>query len=100
MKEYNNYKKYYENHKEQEKQRTSDYYWANREKILAKKKAKRDAEPKVKLPTLKEKLLLTETAYKMACQWIDAMSWSDNDCDTPDTMEYFMQRAREMLKDE
>ena len=92
------YKKYYDNHREQEKKRTSAYYWANREEILAKKKAKRDAEPKVKLPTLREKLLLTETAYKMACNWIDVISWSDNDCDTPDTVEYFMQKAREYLK--
>ena len=94
------YKKYYDTHREQEKKRTNAYYHEHRDEILAKQKAKRDAQPKVKKPTLKEKLLLTETAYKMACQWIDAMSWSDNDCDTPDTAEYFMQKAKEMLKDE
>ena len=94
------FKKYYENHREEEKRRTNAYYHEHREEVLAKRKAKRDAMPKVKKPTLKEKLLLTETAYKIACQWIDAMSWSDNDCDTPDTTEYFMQRAKEYLKNE
>ena len=98
MKKYNNYKKYYESHKEQEKARTNAYYHEHRDEILAKKKAKRDAEPKVKMPTLKEKLLLTETAYKMACDWIDSAFWTDNDCDTLSTVEYFMQKAREYLK--
>lgn len=46
MGKYNNYKKYYETHKEQEKARTLAYYKEHREEILAKKKAKRDAEPK------------------------------------------------------
>ena len=41
MKKYNNYKKYYESHKEQEKQRYLAYYYANREKILAERKEKR-----------------------------------------------------------
>ena len=40
------YKKYYDNHREQEKKRTNAYYHEHREEILAKKKAKRDAEPK------------------------------------------------------
>jgi hypothetical protein len=96
----NYYKKYYESHKEQEKARTLVYYKEHREEILARNKEKRAGMPKIKKPTLREKLLLTETAYKMACQWIDAMSWSDNDCDTPDTVEYFMQKAREYLKNE
>ena len=46
MKKYNNYKAYYETHKEQEKARTLTYYKEHREEILAKKKAKRNAEPK------------------------------------------------------
>ena len=94
------FKKYYENHREEEKKRTNAYYYEHREEILSKRKAKRDAMPKVKKPTLKEKLLLTETAYKMACDWIDSAFWTDNDCDTLSTVEYFMQRAREYLKNE
>lgn len=46
MKKYNNYKKYYESHKEQEKQRYLAYYYANREKILAERREKRKNAPK------------------------------------------------------
>ena len=46
MKKYNNYKAYYETHKEQEKARTLAYYKEHREEILAKKREKRNAEPK------------------------------------------------------
>ncbi len=46
MKKYNNYKKYYETHREQEKKRTNAYYHEHKEEILAKRKAKRDAQPK------------------------------------------------------
>lgn len=46
MKKYNNYKAYYETHKEQEKARTLAYYKEHREEILARRRAKRDAEPK------------------------------------------------------
>ena len=40
------YKKYYETHKEQEKNRIKAYYKEHRDEILAKKRAKREAEPK------------------------------------------------------
>ena len=46
MKKYNNYKAYYETHKEQEKARTLSYYKEHCEEILAKKREKRNAEPK------------------------------------------------------
>lgn len=46
MKKYNNYKKYYESHKEQEKARTLAYYKEHREEILAKKREKRKNAPK------------------------------------------------------
>ena len=68
MAKYNNYKKYYETHTEQERKRYLDYYYANREKILAKRREKRKNMPKVKKPTLKERLAITEKAFKLACK--------------------------------
>lgn len=56
MKKYNNYKKYYETHKEQEKQRYLTYYYANRERILAQRREKRKNAPK--------KMKLTPTDYE------------------------------------
>ena len=61
MKKYNNYKKYYESHKEQEKARTNAYYHEHRDEVLAKRKAKRDAMPK--------EVKLTATDYKK--MWMD-----------------------------
>lgn len=67
MKKYNNYKKYYESHKEQEKARTNAYYHEHREEILARNKEKRAGMPKTKKPTLKERLAITEKAFELAC---------------------------------
>ena len=57
------YKKYYDTHKEQEKKRTNAYYHEHKEEILAKKRAKRNAEPK--------KVRLTPTDYELL--WKDLL---------------------------
>ena len=94
MKKYNNYKKYYENHKEQEKQRTGNYYWANREEILAKKREKRKNAPK--------KVKLTPIDYKI--MWLEMYNCVIHN--TPfiaGLMRKFENdrlKAKEMLKDE
>lgn len=61
------YQKYYESHREQEKARTNAYYHEHRDEILARNKEKRDGMPKTKKPTLREKLAITEIAFKLAC---------------------------------
>lgn len=66
MKKYNNYKKYYESHKEQEKQRYLAYYYANRERILAERREKRKNAPK--------KVKLTTNDYKKL--WLDLLSYT------------------------
>ena len=63
MKKYNNYKAYYETHKEQERARTLAYYKEHREEILAKKREKRNATPK--------KVRLTPTDYELL--WKDLL---------------------------
>lgn len=120
MKKYNNYKKYYESHKEQEKQRYLAYYYANRERILAKQREKRKNMPKVKKPTLRERLNLYEKALYLAteqiselqfgceefnmCQlcsnwYTDAENCADIECEEG-FVNYFLNKAKEMLEDE
>lgn len=96
MKKYNNYKAYYETHKEQEKTRTLAYYKEHREEILAKRKAKRDAEPKVYKPTLREQLKITEKALEMACEKIDVEYMDGIYC--TEYANYFKNKAKEELK--
>ena len=90
------YKKYYDNHREQEKKRTNAYYHEHREEVLAKRKAKRDAEPKVYKPTLREQLKIAEKALELACNWIDVNSW--NDCGYEEkAYQFFKNKAKEEL---
>lgn len=86
MKKYNNYKQYYETHKEQEKKRTNTYYHEHRDEILAKRKAKRDAQPKVKKPTLREQLKITEKALELACNFIETNGYCFGDRDSVDCL--------------
>ena len=67
MKKYNNYKQYYETHREQEKKRTNAYYHEHKEEILAKRKAKRDAQPK--------KVKLTPIDYQKL--WAQFWFWTN-----------------------
>ena len=67
MKKYNNYKAYYETHKEQEKARTLAYYKEHRDEILEKKKAKRNATPK--------KVKLTPVDYQKL--WAQLWFWTN-----------------------
>lgn len=67
MAKYNNYKKYYETHTEQERKRFLDYYYANRERILAERREKRKNMPKIKKLTLKEQLEIAKIALRKAC---------------------------------
>lgn len=60
------YKDYYERHQEQERKRTNAYYHAHREEILAKRKVKRDAEPK--------KVRLTPVDYQAL--WTEMLSYT------------------------
>lgn len=98
MTKYNNYKKYYETHTEQEKKRFHDYYYANRERILAKQREKRKNMPKVKKPTLTERFAVVEKALELACEKIDAEYMDGIYC--TEYPEYFKNKAKEMLKDE
>ena len=89
------YTKYYQNHKEQEKQRTINYYWVNREKILAKKREKRKNVPK--------KVKLTPKDYQT--MWLDMYNCVIHN--TPfiaGLMRKFendrLEKKKEMLKDE
>lgn len=69
-KEYNRqyYKKFYQKHKEEEKKRVGAYYKEHRDEILAKKKAKRDAEPKkVKLIANDYKKMWVELENRTIC---------------------------------
>lgn len=95
MKKYNNYKKYYESHKEQEIQRYLAYYYANRERILAERKEKRKNAPK--------KVKLTANDFKDL--WYKLFEW----CKGQDPYVCFVMRElavdrlekkKEMLKDE
>lgn len=118
MKKYNNYKKYYESHKEQEIQRYLAYYYANRERILAERREKRKNMPKVKELTLKERLKLYEKALYLAteqisefqfgceefnmcqmCSNFGAENCADIECEDG-FVNYFLNKAREELKSE
>lgn len=66
MKKYNNYKAYYETHKEQEKKRTNAYYHEHRDEILARRRAKRDSEPK--------KVRLTPIDYQIMWNQLEKMT--------------------------
>ena len=66
MKKYNNYKKYYETHREQEKKRTNDYYWTNRDRILLNKREQRKQQPKAPK--------LTANDYKKL--WLELLSYT------------------------
>lgn len=117
MKNHNNYKKYYESHKEQEKGRTLAYYKKHREEILAKKREKRKNMPKVKKLTLKERLKLYERALYLATEQISEFQFgceefnmcqlcsnfgtencADIECEDG-FVKYFLNKAKEMLKD-
>lgn len=113
MKKYNNYKKYYESQKEQEKARTLAYYKEHREEILAKKREKRKNMPKVKKPTLTERLAVVEKALELACERVKyfeemqdkEMGFSeffgyDSNYDLQAIIEQYKEYAKEMLKDE
>lgn len=63
----NNYKKYYQTHREQEIKRTRAYYLEHREEILAKWREKNENKPKVKKLTLKEQLEIAKIALRKAC---------------------------------
>ena len=91
------YKKYYDNHREQEKKRTNAYYHEHRDEILARRKAKRDTEPKVYKPTLREKLAITENALRMKIKQ-DRVGCPDWLID--DEFNFWLGQAKEMLKDE
>ena len=91
----NYYKKYYESHKEQEKQRYLAYYYANRERILAKQREKRKNAPK--------KVKLTANDYKKL--WLDLLSYTKHSfpfwCLIMEKSENErLQNKKEMLKDE
>ena len=114
MKKYNNYKKYYESHKEQEKKRTNTYYHEHRDEILAKQKAKRDAIPKVKKPTLREQLKIAEKALEFACNFISTDGYCFGNRDSVDCLSpyetgegciicmqnFYKNKAKEYLKNE
>ena len=120
MKKYNNYKKYYETHKEQEKQRLREYYAQHREEILIKQREKRKNMPKVKKLTLKERLKLYEKALYLAteqisefqfgceefnmCQlcsnwYTDAENCADIECEEG-YANYFLQKAKEQIEEQ
>lgn len=95
MKKYNNYKKYYESHKEQEKARTLVYYKEHREEILTKQREKRKNAPK--------KVKLTPIDYKI--MWLEMYNCVIHN--TPfiaGLMRKFendrLEKKKEMLKDE
>lgn len=95
MKKYNNYKKYYESHKEQEKQRYLAYYYANRERILAERKEKRKNAPK--------KVKLTPIDYQT--MWFELLSYTKHNypfwCLIMEKFENErLQNKKEILKDE
>lgn len=69
MAKYNNYKKYYETHTEQERKRFLDYCYANRERILSKQREKRKNTPK--------KVKLTANDYKF--MWNNMMEYLKKD---------------------
>ena len=60
------YKKYYDNHREQEKKRTNAYYHKHRDEILARRRAKRNAEPK--------KVRLTPIDYQIMWNQLEKMT--------------------------
>ena len=89
------YKKYYDNHREQEKKRTNAYYHEHRDEILARNKAKRDAMPK--------KVRLTPVDYQKL--WGQFWLWTNTNLPfITGIMEDFekehLERKKEMLKDE
>ena len=95
MAKYNNYKKYYETHTEQEKKRFHDYYYANRERILAERREKRKNAPK--------KVKLTPIDYQT--MWLEMYNCVIHN--TPfiaGLMRKFendrLEKKKEMLKDE
>lgn len=95
MKNHNNYKKYYESHKEQEKVRTLAYYKEHREEILAKKREKRKNAPK--------KVKLTPKDYQSL--WSEFWFWTNTNLPfitgiMEDLEKEYLERKKEMLKDE
>ena len=69
MAKYNNYKKYYQTHREQEIKRTRAYYDAHRDEILARSREKRKNQPKF--------VKLTANDYKF--MWNNMMEYLKKD---------------------
>lgn len=93
MKKYNNYKKYYESHKEQEKARTLAYYKEHREEILAKKREKCKNAPK--------KVKLTPKDYQTL--WSEFWFWTNTNLPfitgiMEDLEKEYLEKKKEMLK--